>query len=401
MKKILSSLLTLLIFNSLIFCEDGIKFEFRQEKGDSLLHTSEVNEEAYFNGELINTTQFINRISTTVQEKNENGSAELYTTYMTTQNTLMNGSKNHLTWGEEDYVTTMRTKSGIITKSDNAFLPTVQSVPSFPDYKITPGAKWTANGKEVHDFKELFKMTTAITVPFTVNYTYVKDEVIDGKTLHLIEVEYQFFQKNSQININKGQLYARTAGVCKEQIWWDNKLGNIDHYTEEFQILFYDIYNNKYEFYGKAHGEVTEYKSVNNDDALNEIQSAIQDLDNINITKSEKGLTISIENIQFEPDSDILLDSEKIKLQKIADILKEYKNDLLITGHCAARGTVGARQKLSEERAQSVASYLIDLGVRDKKHIFTQGKGSTEPVASNNTEEGRQRNRRVEITIMD
>ncbi|MBP5575809.1 MAG: OmpA family protein, partial [Treponema sp.] len=96
-----------------------------------------------------------------------------------------------------------------------------------------------------------------------------------------------------------------------------------------------------------------------------------------------------------------LMDSEKAKLKKIGELLKKYSNDLLITGHCAERGTASARQKLSEERAEAVASYLIGLGVRDEYHIFTQGKGSKEPVASNKTEEGRAKNRRVEITIMD
>ena len=59
------------------------------------------------------------------------------------------------------------------------------------------------------------------------------------------------------------------------------------------------------------------------------------------------------------------------------------------------------RAEAAKERAEAVASYLIGLGVRDEYHIFTQGKGSKEPVASNKTEEGRAKNRRVEITIMD
>ena len=56
---------------------------------------------------------------------------------------------------------------------------------------------------------------------------------------------------------------------------------------------------------------------------------------------------------------------------------------------------------MSEERAEAVAAYLVEMGIRDQYHVFTQGKGAREPVASNNTEEGRIKNRRVEITIMD
>ena len=124
-------------------------------------------------------------------------------------------------------------------------------------------------------------------------------------------------------------------------------------------------------------------------------------LKDVSVSKGEKGLTISIENIQFEPDSDLLLNSEQIKLEKIGKILKTVSNDLLITGHCADRGTKKAQQNLSESRAKAVADFLINNGVRDQYHIFTQGKGASEPIASNKTEKGRQKNRRVEITIMD
>ena len=59
------------------------------------------------------------------------------------------------------------------------------------------------------------------------------------------------------------------------------------------------------------------------------------------------------------------------------------------------------QQLLSEERASAVADYLSKLNVRNPNCIFTQGKGASEPIDSNLTEEGRARNRRVEITIMD
>ena len=152
-----------------------------------------------------------------------------------------------------------------------------------------------------------------------------------------------------------------------------------------------------------SYGEVTEYKSVNDKDNLKKLQKKVEKykLDNISVKQGDKGLTISLDAIQFEPDSDVLMPSEKKKIEKLGEILKEFSNDLLITGHCAKRGTVSAQQKLSEERAEAVAAYLVELGIRDEYHVFTQGKGAEEPVASNATEAGRIKNRRVEITIMD
>ncbi len=389
---------------SLCFAEEGVLFEFKQSKGDAVVHVATVEEEAYINGRLNNRTQFINRTSTTVTENHEDGSAKLFTHYMTTQNNFINATGKMLSWGEEESVRVYRDKNGQLHDSDNDFLPTVQSVPSFSDKKIKIGESWTSQGLEVHDCREMFNMEEAIQVPFTATYTYTADEEVDGKTLQVIEVEYKFYQDNlSKNQYNYGCTYAGTQGQAIQKIWWDNERGELDHYSEEFIIYMYDTYNNTFTFRGTAHGEVTEYKSVNNKDNLKKLQKKVEKykLDNISVKQGDKGLTISLDNIQFEPDSVILLPSEKKKLEKIGEILKEFNNDLLITGHCADRGTVKMQQKLSEERADAVAGFLVDHGIRDEYHVFTQGKGATEPVASNDTEAGRIKNRRVEITIMD
>ena len=389
---------------SLFAEDDGILFEFKQSKGDAVVHVATVEEEAYINGRLNNRTEFINRTSTTVSETQKDGSAKLFTHYMTTQNNFINATGKMLSWGEEESVRLYRDKNGYLHDSDNDFLPTVQSVPSFSDKKIKIGESWTSKGLEVHDCRELFNMEEAIQVPFTATYTYTGDEEVNGNLLQVLEVQYKFYQDNlSENNYNYGCTYAGAQGQAVQKIWWDNEKGELDHYSEEFIIYLYDTYNNTFCFRGTAHGEVTEYKSVNDKDNVKKLQKKVEKykLDNISVKQGEKGLTISLDNIQFEPDSDILLPSEKKKLEKIGEILKEFSNDLLITGHCADRGTVASQQKLSEQRAEAVAEFLVNNGIRDQYHVFTQGKGATEPVASNATEAGRVKNRRVEITIMD
>ena len=381
---------------------DGVLFEFRQKKGESSLHISTIEEEAYLNGRLNNRTQIVNRTATTVTDTNEDGSARLHTHYMTTENYLMSVSGRHLSWGEEDFVNLTRTKSGEFLNPDNDYLPTVQNVPSFPKSRIKPGDSWRATGKEVHDCREMFSMTDAISIPFTAEYTYTGDEIIDGVKMNVIEVYYEFSQGVGRRSAATGT-YAGASGFAQQKIWWDSSKGDIDHYIETFMIKMVDIMGITYTFKSSAHGEVLEYKSVNDQATVEKLQERVNDmaLENINISRGQKGLTISLENIQFEPDSDLLLPSEKEKLQKIGALLKDYSNDLLITGHCAERGTPKSRQLLSEQRAEAVASYLEQIGVRDSLHIFTQGKGSTEPVASNATEEGRKKNRRVEIILAD
>lgn len=381
----------------------GVKFKYKQVLGESCSYISTVEEDAYFDGILNNHAQIINRISTTVDEEKKDGSAVITTSFMTTTNTIVDGSKRSLSWGEEETVTVTRKPTGQLTIPNNSFMPTVRDVPVFPNKAVKPGDTWTAPGKEVHDLRRLFNMNEPIVIPFTANYTYIGDEVQKGKTFNVIEIHYEFYQTNTRKSILAGSLYSSSAGFTNQKLYWDSEKGILDHYTEDFEIVLKDVYGNEYLFKGTARAEITEYKSLNSDEMIKELQKTIDDLNlsNVTIKKGKKGLTISIENIQFEADSPVLMDSEKAKLDKICEILNQFPNDLLITGHCADRGTANARQKLSEERAQTVAEYLKKKEVRDEYHIFTQGKGATEPIATNNTEAGRAKNRRVEITLMD
>lgn len=419
-KKQLNFFTLLFVFIFPFFSQqnEGILFQFVHKKGDAFSHVSTVYEEAYFNGRLNNKTEFINRTSSTVLDILEDGSEYLQTDYMTTQNSLIQYTGDTLSWGEENSVNLYRRKNGEFYNCSSDFLPTVRNVPSFPSEKIQIGQSWQAEGLEVHDCRELFQMNDALSIPFTATYTYSDIITVNSsenhnnfennsksksKTLHIIDVYYNFFQDNTSEQYYKNSNFAGARGYAKQKIYWDTQKNEIDHFQEEFQIKMVDFYGNTYIFNGKSQGEVTEFTSVNSKANVRKLQETFKNynLDNVNVSQGEKGLTLSIENIQFEPDSDKLLPSEQKKLQKIGEVLKQFNNDLLITGHCAERGTESARQALSESRAKSVADFLIKNNIRNEYHIFTQGKGSSQPVASNTTEEGRSRNRRVEITIMD
>lgn len=382
---------------------DGILFEFKHNKGDGGSYISTVEEDVYINNYLNHHSEIINRISSNIINVAQDGEAFVYATYMTTENTISNNTKRQLSWGEESTSVFARKKTGELTISDDIYMPTVRNVPVFPKTKIKKGESWTATGKEVQDVRKAFNMEKALIFPFTAQYTYKDDKIVNGRKLNIIEVSYNFEYISSEAELQKGSQLTKSEGFSKQVLYWDNEKGLLDNYDEYFRIKIIDILGNSYIFTGTAHAELTEFKTVNEDSTLQKIQETVKEmnLNDISVKKGEKGLTISLENIQFEPDSNILRQSEKIKLQKISQILSQFSNDLLITGHCAERGTESARQKLSEERAESVAQYLQKLGVRDEYHIFTQGKGSTEPIATNLTEAGRSKNRRVEITVLD
>ncbi len=105
--------------------------------------------------------------------------------------------------------------------------------------------------------------------------------------------------------------------------------------------------------------------------------------------------------------SDVLFDvgSSAIKpggldeINRVAQVLNQYpQTTILIAGHTDSAGAEDMNQRLSEQRAQSVKNSLVGQGVAPTR-MNTIGFGETKPVADNNTEAGRQLNRRVEITI--
>ncbi len=86
-------------------------------------------------------------------------------------------------------------------------------------------------------------------------------------------------------------------------------------------------------------------------------------------------------------------------LDDVAQVLTTYDQSIVdIVGHADSRGELAFNQTLSEQRASSVAGYLINRGVL-RERLYVAGMGETAPIASNDTDAGRAANRRVEIVI--
>lgn len=402
--KILSSLI--LVFNLAPFCfADGpVKFEFKYKKGDSYRIISTVEEDVYINRQKSHHATILNRVSAKVTDVKKDGSGVHEATFMTSEDSVSSRTNRIFQYGEEYKSIFTRSKSGVYTISDEYFMPVVRDVPVFPDREISVGEKWTHEGHEAHDMRAGFGIDRPFKVPFVAEYEYLGVEESSG--LHKIKAKYVMNMESPDPADASyfSEVPKTTQGFSDEIIYWDNEKGTIDHYTEEFRILITTSRGNLFEFTGKAHAEVTEFKTANTKENLKAVSKQVKDLglENVTVKQGEKGLVISIENIQFEADSSVLVESERIKLNHIAEILKKWPdNDILVSGHTALAGTEKMRQLLSEERAAAVADYLIDLEVKDQYHIFTQGFGATQPVAPNNNERNKAKNRRVEITILD
>jgi OOP family OmpA-OmpF porin len=106
------------------------------------------------------------------------------------------------------------------------------------------------------------------------------------------------------------------------------------------------------------------------------------------------------EIVQFETNQAVLLPQSEQLLDEVAAALKEYPDieEVRVEGHTDSQGSPKLNMKLSEARAAAVRNYLIGKGI-DGSRLVAQGFGQTKPVADNNTEEGRYKNRRVEFEI--
>ena len=160
----------------------------------------------------------------------------------------------------------------------------------------------------------------------------------------------------------------------------------------------------RYTFRGTAEGEVTEADQWEKKSVKEQIENALEEeaLEDISVGISDEGVTLTLENIHFVPDSAEFLPGEEEKLRELGRIISRFPDhDLLITGHTAFVGAQWDGRALSEKRAAAVAEYFLNTRVKNSAQMVIKGMGHSMPIADNSTEEGKKKNRRVEITILD
>jgi len=123
----------------------------------------------------------------------------------------------------------------------------------------------------------------------------------------------------------------------------------------------------------------------------------------LEVRREARGLIVSLSDVLFDFDRASLTPGAREKLSRLAGILQAYpgRYRIEIEGHTDSVGSHGYNQRLSEDRARSVGSYLRAAGIPGARIVAEQGFAETRPVASNDSAAGRQMNRRVELVIGD
>ena len=129
-------------------------------------------------------------------------------------------------------------------------------------------------------------------------------------------------------------------------------------------------------------------------------QELAYDLPGATVQRIGEGIAVSFpEGLLFEYNSDQIGSAAHDNLHKFAASLAKYPDTrTLIVGHTDSDGSAEYNMDLSNRRASSAANFIVGEGV-DRARISTAGRGETEPIATNTSDEGKRLNRRVEIAI--
>lgn len=159
-------------------------------------------------------------------------------------------------------------------------------------------------------------------------------------------------------------------------------------------------------FYGhqveSAHDEMDlrDERIRDNQDQLAANQALLEELRQrgMDVRETSRGVVVNLPDVLFEFDSAALTSDAKLAVEEIYKVIRKNNRKLSVEGHTDTVGTVIYNKRLSESRASSVARELTKVGVA-KSRIRTFGFGESQPISSNRSEEGRARNRRVEVII--
>jgi outer membrane protein OmpA-like peptidoglycan-associated protein len=376
------------------------RLAFSYVKGDKFRVISTVEEDVYANRRYAYSAEILNRITFEIAETEREGKRGLLRGTFETSEREKGGSAYLVS---ESYDSEFwRDELGRYEIDPKYYMPVVRNVPVLPDRELTPGDTWNAPGEERHDFRRGFGIADPYAIPIDVRYRFEGPVVRDGLDLLAISASYTIFARPAPPRAYQKAYPVQIAGYSDQSIYWDPELGQPVAYEEKFAFVFDWSDGSSFEYRGSAASEVAEAELMDRGGVAEEVRKAVEGLDDVTVTESGEGVTISLEDIRFEPDSSRLDPVEDEKLASVAAALALYPDrDLLVAGHAAKAGYAEGRKPVSEARARAVAERLIELGARTPERIRAVGYGDERPIADNATEEGRARNRRVEITILE
>ena len=135
--------------------------------------------------------------------------------------------------------------------------------------------------------------------------------------------------------------------------------------------------------------------------AVEQANTLRRQLENLQLRQTESGVVVTLGDVLFETGQTELRDDAMSSLVEVVDLLQsEPDKRIRIEGHTDSTGNSDANLRISQQRADAVLNALVSLGV-DAGRVTSVGMGQDFPIASNDSEDGRAQNRRVDVILLD
>jgi outer membrane protein OmpA-like peptidoglycan-associated protein len=376
----------------------GETFRFGLEKGDQYSIESTTVEDVYRDGAYLQSGRVTGKVSIEVLDSEGDNTHNRGDFFILEE--ISRGSEQVFELSEQITVEFERNTLGELVIDEKYTSPVMRNMPVFPEKDLAVGDTWIAMAEEVHDISRNYDVTE-IRFPIEVHYTYLGPVEYEGKNLEHIELNYEVFYNNNPEYFT-GYFYpARVRGLSERTLLWDSEIGMPYMMSEDFYIIFDLADGGEVVYEGVRSARYTKNKTLTDEEA-GDVQKALSEIADTEVELKDEGITITLHNIHFDPDSPVLREEEKVRLKEIIEVLNYYSDkDLLITGHAADVGDWDKGVILSDQRAANTAAFIKEQLDNPDRLIMTKGVGAAEPIAPNTTEAGRRRNRRVEITILE
>lgn len=288
---------------------------------------------------------------------------------------------------------------GASSVPDDQAFPLRRGFPQFPRGPVGVGETWEAPGELVVDPNWTGEYTR---IGILAAYRYDGREPYQGREVHRITARYATRYRQGDDPAGDPDL-LQVSGSHVSTILIDaatlNPVLIRDRIEEEYRYAD----GGSIGFRGFALTFYSTPISLDRPGLVAEIERRLEEeqVEDVKVTEDEAGVRLSLRDIRFVANEATILPEERGRLDSIASALRAVpERTFLVVGHTADIGLPDAQQELSVRRAGTVVDELTARGI-DADRLLFEGRGGTEPVASNDTETGRAQNRRVEILVLE
>lgn len=330
-------------------------------------------------------------------QREDDGSFSVNGTFYVFEELTKDGSRRASKVDEVNRTSFSLYSSGEMIIDKSYSYPLLRSFPNYGNEAFIKGDKWLAFSEKV-----VLQNNTVTIFPIYCEYTYDGIGTYNGVDVHQIRAKYAV-RYNQGDDLEGNETLKNISGTHDVSIIIEVETGR--------PILFRDNMREMHSFTNGGTLEktgfiLTFFKGITGmekgqlaDRLLDDIDSDL--LDDLDISESDEGLVLSLNQLHFVPDQAVILDDDERLLDSIAQALNKIEGrTFFVKGHTANIGTAESQIELSLQRAFVVVGELVKRGIPEDRFLYT-GMGGNQPIASNEAEEGRAKNRRVEIVILE